>query len=58
MAEKALIKVNVKKDIEVKSNKKDIDKKANYSIYLWWLLILLFIVLGLYVYKKINKTLF
>jgi uncharacterized protein YcfL len=58
VAEKALIKVNVKKDIEVKSNKKDIDKKANYSIYLWWLLILLFIVLGLYVYKKINKTLF
>jgi len=35
--------------------KKDIDKKSNNW---WWLLILLFIALGYYTYKKLNKTLF
>lgn len=58
VAEKASIEVKVKKDTSVKSFKKDIDKKANYTIYLWWLLILLLIVLGFYTYKKINRTLF
>lgn len=58
VSEKVLIKANAKKDISVKEIKKEIDKKANYSIYLWWLLILLLIALGFYAYKKINKTLF
>jgi len=58
VAEKALIKVNVKKDIEVKSNKKEIDKKSNYSIYVLWFSILLIIASAFYAYKKINKPLF
>lgn len=58
VSEKALIEVNVKKDTSVKTFKKEIDKKTNYSIYLWWLLVLLLIVIGFYMYKKINKTLF
>lgn len=57
VSEKALIEVNVKKATSVKAFKKEIDKKANYAIYLWWLLILLLIVLGFYTYKKINQTL-
>ena len=55
--EKVLIKANVKKSASVKVFKKDVDKKANYSIYLWWFLILLLIALGLYTYKRINRTL-
>lgn len=58
VSEKTLIKVKVKKDTSVKAFKKDIDKKANYSIFLWWLLILLLIALGIYSYKRINRTLF
>lgn len=58
VAEKTSIKVEVKKDAKVKTFKKDIDKKANYSIYLWWLLILLLIALAYYTYKKVNRTLF
>lgn len=58
VSEKALIEVKVKNTVAVKSFKKEVDKKANYSVYLWWLLILLLIVLGYYTYKKINKTLF
>jgi ATP-dependent Zn protease len=58
VSEKASIKVNVKKDTSVKTFKKEIDKKTNYSIYLWWLLVLLLIGIGFYMYKKINKTLF
>tara|TARA_R110000868_G_C10691478_1_gene748365 strand:+ start:342 stop:809 length:468 start_codon:yes stop_codon:yes gene_type:complete len=58
VSEKVLIKANVKKAVEIKTFKKDIDKKANYTIYFWWLLILLLIVLGFYTYKKINRTLF
>jgi len=57
VSEKALIEVNVKKATSVKSFKKEIDKKANYAIYLWWLLILLLIALGFYTYKRINQTL-
>ena len=58
VSEKVLIKVKVKKDTSGKTFKKDIDKKANYSIFLWWLLILLLIALGIYSYKRINRTLF
>ena len=55
VSEKVLIKANVKKAVEIKTFKKDIDKKANNW---WWLLILLLIALGFYTYKKINRTLF
>ena len=58
VSEKASIKVNVKKDTSVKTFKKEIDKKTNYSIYFWWLLVLLLIGIAFYMYKKINKTLF
>ena len=58
VSEKVLIKANVKKATSVKTFKKNIDKKADYSIYLGWFLILLLISLGFYAYKKINKTLF
>ena len=58
VSEKVLIKANVKKAVEIKTFKKDIDKKANYTIFFWWLLILLLIALGIYAYKKINRTLF
>ena len=55
VSEKVLIKANVKKAVEIKTFKKNIDKKANNW---WWLLILLLIALGIYAYKKINRTLF
>lgn len=58
VAEKASIKVSVNKNIKEAVREKKVDKKTNYSIYLWWILILLLIVLGYYTYKKINKTLF
>ena len=58
VSENVLIKANVKKAAAVKVFKKEIDKKANYTIYFWWLLILLLIALGLYTYKRINRTLF
>lgn len=58
VSEKTSINVEVKKDAKVKAFKKEIDKEANYSIYFWWLLILLLIALGFYTYKRINRTLF
>jgi len=58
VADKSSIEVKVKKDTSVNSFKKNINKKANYTIYFWWLLILLLIALGFYTYKKINRTLF
>lgn len=58
VAEKSSIEVKVKKDTNVKTFKKDIDKKANYAIYFWWLLILLIIASIFYIYKKINRPLF
>ena len=58
VSEKTSIKVEVKKDAKVKAFKKEIDKEANYSIFFWWLLILLLIALGFYTYKRINRTLF
>ena len=58
VSEKVLIIAKVKKTTAEKTFKKDIDKKANYTIYLWWLLILFLIVFAYYIYKRINKTLF
>ena len=58
VSKKVLIKANAKKDISVKIFKKEVDKKANYSIYFWWFIILVLIAIGFYTYKKINKTLF
>lgn len=55
VSEKVLIKVNAKKTTSTKTFKKDVDKKSNNW---WWILILLLIALGLYTYKRINKTLF
>ena len=58
VSEKVLNEVKVKKDVSVKTFKKDIDKKANYTIYFWWLLVILLVVLAVYTYKRINRTLF
>jgi len=55
VSEKASIETTVKKSAKIEMVKKDIDKKSNNW---WWLLILLFIALGYYTYKKLNKTLF
>ena len=53
--EKTSIKVEVKKDAKVKTFKKDIDKKTNYVIYFWWLLILLLIALAIYIYSRFKS---
>jgi len=50
--------VKLVKDKKEKVFKKQVDKKESYTIYLWWLLILLLILSGYYTYRKINKTLF
>jgi hypothetical protein len=55
VTEKASVEVKVKKDISVKTFKKEIDKKSNSW---WWIIIPLLIALGFYAYKIINKTLF
>lgn len=55
VAEKTSIKVEVKKNTNVKAFKKDIDKKANYTIYFWWLLILLLIALAIYIYSRFKS---
>jgi len=55
VAQKSSIEVKVKKDTTVKSFKKDIDKKANYAIYFWWLLFLLIIALVVYLYIKFKN---
>jgi hypothetical protein len=55
VAQKSSIEVKVKKDATVKAFKKDIDKKANYAIYFWWLLILLIIALVVYLYIKFKN---
>ena len=38
--------VSVKKDIKAKGFEKKVDKKANYFVFLWWLLIPLALWLG------------
>jgi hypothetical protein len=38
--------VSVKKDIKAKGFEKKVDKKANYFVFLWWLLIPIAIWLG------------
>lgn len=58
VAKKTSVEVKVEKAASVKVFKKEIDKKADYSIYFWWFLILLLFSLGFYIYKRINKTLF
>jgi hypothetical protein len=55
VAEKTSIEVEVKKDANVKTFKKDIDKKADYTIFFWWLLILLLIALAIYIYNKFKN---
>jgi hypothetical protein len=52
VAEKTSIKVEVKKDAEVKTFKKDIDKKESYAIYFWWILI---IILLIYLYNRFKS---
>ena len=57
VAEKALIKVSVKKDSKVKTFKKDIDKKESRTIYWWWLLIILLVILFFYARNRLHKML-
>jgi len=52
VAKKTSIKVEVKKDTKVKTFKKDIDKKSNYTIYFWWILIL---ILFIYIYNRFKS---
>ncbi len=47
-------KLNVKKEATKKIFKKKIDKKANYFVYLW----LLLIPIGMYVYRQIKNKIF
>lgn len=47
-------KLNVKKEATKKIFKKKIDKKANYFVYLW----LLLIPVGMYVYRQIKNKIF
>lgn len=57
VSKKASIEVKVKKGTSIKTFKKDIDKKANYTIYFWWLLILLLVALAIYIYNKFRNKL-
>lgn len=47
-------KLNVKKEATKKIFKKKIDKKANYFVYLW----LLLIPVGMYIYRQIKNKIF
>lgn len=47
-------KLNVKKEATKKIFKKKIDKKANYFVYLW----LLLIPVGTYIYRQIKNKIF
>jgi hypothetical protein len=57
VSKKASNEVVLKKDSSVEIFKKNIDKKADYTIIWWWLLIVLLAASCYYAYKKINKTL-
>jgi hypothetical protein len=52
VSEKTSIKVEVKKEAKVKTFKKNIDKKANYTIYIWWILIILLLI---YLYNRFKS---
>lgn len=52
VAKKTSIKVEVKKDAKVKTFKKDIDKESNYTIYFWWILILILLI---YIYNRFKS---
>jgi hypothetical protein len=52
VAEKTSIEVKIKKDTNVKTFKKDIDKKSNNW---WWLLILLLIIVAIYIYSRFKS---
>jgi len=52
VSEKTSIKVEVKKEAKVKTFKKEIDKKANYTIYIWWILIILLLI---YLYNRFKS---
>lgn len=47
-------KLNVKKEATKKIFKKNIDKKANYFVYLW----LILIPIGMYIYRRIKNKIF
>lgn len=47
-------KLNVKKEATKKIFKKKIDKKANYFVYLW----LILIPIGMYIYRRIKNKIF
>lgn len=47
-------KLNVKKEDSKKTFEKKTDKKANYFVYLW----LLLIPIGMYIYRQIKKKIF
>lgn len=49
--------VKLVKDKKEKVFKKQIDKKESYSIYGWWLLIILLVALFFYAKNKLDKTL-
>jgi hypothetical protein len=52
VAEKTSIKVEVKKDINVKTFKKEIEKESSYAVYFWWILI---IILLIYLYSRFKS---
>lgn len=47
-------KLNVKKEDSKKTFEKKVDKKANYFVYLW----LLLIPTGMYIYRQVKKKIF
>jgi S-adenosylmethionine synthetase len=49
--------VKLVKDKKEKVFKKQVDKKESYSIYGWWLLIILLVALFFYAKNKLDKTL-
>jgi hypothetical protein len=55
VAKKAHIEVKVKKDIKVKTAKKEIDKKTNYTLFFGIILIILILLVSLYLYNKFSK---
>jgi hypothetical protein len=52
VAEKTSIKVEVKKEAKVKTFKKTIEKESSYSMYIWWILIILLLI---YLYNRFKS---